>query len=44
MRIMIKVDNDIKISDLILKITQIRELNIEIPLLKTEIVVFSMGT
>ena len=37
---MIKVDNDIKISDLITKITQIRELNIEIPLVKTELVIF----
>ena len=40
MRIMIKVDNEIKIADLITKITQIRELNIETPLRKTEIVVF----
>ena len=40
MRVMIKVDNEIKISDLITKITQIRELNIETPLHKTEVVVF----
>ena len=40
MRIMIKVDNEIKIADLITKIAQIRELNIETPLRKTEIVVF----
>ena len=37
---MIKVDNEIKIADLITKITQIRELNIETPLHKTEVVVF----
>lgn len=42
MRIVIKVDNDIKITDLIRKISQIRELNIETPLVKTEIVVFQM--
>ena len=42
MRIMIKVDNEIKIADLITKITQIRELNIELPLNKTELVVFQM--
>ena len=40
MHIMIKVDNDIKIADLITKISQIRELNIEVPLVKTEIVIF----
>ena len=40
MRVMIKVDNEIKIADLITKITQIRELNIETPLHKTEVVVF----
>ena len=40
MRVMIKVDNEIKIADLINKITQIRELNIETPLHKTEVVVF----
>lgn len=42
MRIMIKVDNEIKIADLITKITQIRELNIELPMTKTELVVFQM--
>ena len=42
MRVMIKVDNDIKISDLITKIYQIRELNIELPLQKTELVVYIM--
>ena len=40
MRIMIKVDNEITVADLITKITQIRELNIETPLHKTEVVVF----
>ena len=44
MRIMIKVDNEIKIADLITKIAQIRELNIETPLRKTEIVVFQRTT
>ena len=40
---MIKVDVDIKIADLIIKIGQIRELNIEMPLEKTEIVLYQMG-
>ena len=40
MRVMIKVDNEITIADLITKISQIRELNIETPLRKTEVVVF----
>ena len=40
MRITLKVDNDIKMGDLITKITQIRELNIETPLTKTDIVIF----
>lgn len=42
MRIVIKVDNEIRIADLITKITQIRELNIELPTVKTELVVFQM--
>ena len=44
MHIMIKVDVDIKISDLVTKIGQIRELNIEMPLEKTEIVLYLMGS
>lgn len=40
MRVLIKVDIEIKISDLLTKISQIRELNIEVPLGKTEIVLF----
>jgi len=40
MRVCIKVDNDIKISDLITKISQIRELNIELPMTKTELVLY----
>ena len=44
MRITLKVDNDIKMGDLITKITQIRELNIETPLTKTDIVIFQMTT
>ena len=43
MHIMIKVDVDIKISDLVIKIGQIRELNIEMPSIKTEIVIFQMN-
>lgn len=43
MRVMIKVDNDIKISDLITKIYQIRELNIELPMYKTELCVYIMS-
>jgi len=31
MRVVLKVDNEIKISDLLTKISQIRELNIELP-------------
>jgi len=42
MRIVIKVDNEIRIVDLIKKIAQIRELNIELPMVKTELVVFQM--
>ena len=44
MHIMLKVDVDIKIGDLITKIGQIRELNIEMPLEKTEIVLYMMGS
>ena len=40
MHVVFKVDIDIKISDLIIKIAQTRELNIEIPMLKTELIVF----
>lgn len=40
---MIKVDVDIKIADLIVKIAQIRELNIETPMVKTELVLYEMG-
>ena len=43
MHIMIKVDVDIKISDLVTKIGQIRELNIEMPSINTEIVIFQMN-
>ena len=43
MRIMIKVDVDIKIADLITKIGQIRELNIEMPQISTEIVLYTVG-
>ena len=43
MRIMIKVDVDIKIADLITKIGQIRELNIEMPQISTEIVLFTVN-
>lgn len=39
---MIKVDVEIKIADLITKIGQIRELNIEMPLEKTELVLYIM--
>jgi len=42
MRVMLKVDNEIKICDLLTKIAQIRELNIELPLVKTEIVLFQV--
>ena len=42
MHVMIKVDNDIKIADFLTKISQIRELNIETPLVKTELVMFQM--
>ena len=42
MHIKIKVDNDIKIRDLITKITQIREVNIETSLTKTDVVIFQM--
>ena len=42
MRIVIKVDNEIKIADLIKKVSQIRELNIETPMVKTELVAFQM--
>lgn len=44
MHIMIKVDVDIKVSDLIVKIAQIRELNIETPIVKTELVLYQMET
>ena len=37
---MIKVDVDILVKDLITKICQIRELNIETPMEKTELVVY----
>ena len=43
MHIMIKVDVDIKIADLIIKIGQIRELNIEMPQISTEIVLYTVG-
>ena len=43
MHIMIKVDVDIKIADLITKIGQIRELNIEMPQISTEIVLYTVG-
>ena len=43
MHIMIKVDVDIKIADLITKIGQIRELNIEMPQISTEIVLFTVN-
>ena len=43
MHIMIKVDVDIKIADLIVKIAQIRELNIETPMVKTELILYEMG-
>lgn len=43
MRIIIKVDNEIKIKDLATKITQIRELNIETPLVKTELVLYVLS-
>ena len=42
MRVLIKVDIEIKISDLLTKISQIRELNIESPLSKTELVLFQV--
>ena len=42
MRVCIKVDNDIKIADLITKISQIRELNIELPMVKTELVLYQV--
>ena len=40
MHIKLKVDNEIKIKDLIMKIVQIRETNIDINLIKTEVVIF----
>jgi len=42
MHVMIKVDVDIKIGDLITKIAQIRELNIEVPLVNTEIIIYQI--
>ena len=42
MHIKLKVDNEIKIRDIITKITQIRETNIDTALQKTEIVIFAM--
>jgi len=42
MRVCLKVDNDIKIADLITKISQIRELNIELPMVKTELVLYQV--
>ncbi len=43
MRVVLKVDNDILISDLILKISQIRELNIELPMRKTEMIIYKVS-
>ena len=40
MHIKLKVDNDIRIKDLIIKIAQIREVNIDTAMLKTEIVIY----
>ena len=40
MHVKLKVENDIKIKELIMKIVQIRETNIDINLIKTEIVIF----
>ena len=42
MRVLLKVDIEIKIGDLLTKISQIRELNIEVPLSKTEIVLYQV--
>ena len=43
MRVVLKVDNDIKISDLLMKISQIRELNIELPMIKTELIMYKVS-
>ncbi len=43
MRVVLKVDNDILIADLILKISQIRELNIELPMRKTELIMYKVS-
>lgn len=42
MRVVLKVDIDIKIADLITKISQIRELNVEVPLIKSELVLYQV--
>ena len=43
MRVVLKVDIDIKIADLITKISQIRELNVEVPLIKSELVLYQVS-
>ncbi len=43
MRVVLKVDNDILIADLITKISQIRELNIELPMRKTEMIMYKVS-
>ena len=40
MHIKLKVDNEIKIKDLMVKVAQIREVNIDISLKYTELAVF----
>ena len=40
MHIKLKVENDIKIRDLMMKVAQIREVNIDTNMVKTEIVIF----
>lgn len=40
MHIKLKVDNEIKIKDLMVKVAQIREVNIDISLKYTELTVF----
>ncbi len=40
MRVVLKVDNDILISDLMVKLGQIRELNIELPSRNTELIFY----
>lgn len=39
----LKVENDIRIRDLVVKITQIREVNIESSQLKTDVVLFQLN-